>query len=102
MAAEDRVEPLANPTRSVGGALPCDAFSCHSPPPAAPGHGPIAGAARRLVFTDIPVLDDEGNPVLDEEGNLVSMFEVLADSAFALRRTSRRSAPYWNRPRRPK
>jgi hypothetical protein len=46
----------------------------------APGHGPILGAAGRFVFTDIPVLDDEGNPVLDEDGNPVTMFEVLADS----------------------
>ena len=46
----------------------------------APGHGPILGAAGRFVFTDIPVLDDEGNPVLDEDGNPVSVFEVLADS----------------------
>ena len=46
----------------------------------APGHGPILGAAGRFVFTDIPVLDEEGNPVLDEDGNPVSTFEVLADS----------------------
>ena len=32
------------------------------------------------MFTDIPVLDEEGNPVLDEDGNPVSTFEVLADS----------------------
>lgn len=46
----------------------------------APGHGPILGAAGRFVFTDIPVLDEEGNPVLDEDGFPVTIFEVLADS----------------------
>ena len=43
------------------------------------GHGPILGAAGRFVFTDIPVLDEEGNPVLDEDSFPVGS-EVLADS----------------------
>lgn len=46
----------------------------------AKGSGPVLGAAGRIVFTDIPLLDEEGNPVLDEEGNPVFEFTLLADS----------------------
>jgi hypothetical protein len=46
----------------------------------AKGRGPVLGAAGRIVFTDIPVLDEEGNPVLDEDGHPISEFTLLADS----------------------
>lgn len=46
----------------------------------AKGIGPVGGAAGRFVFTDIPVLDEEGNPLLDEDGNPISEFTLLADS----------------------
>ncbi len=46
----------------------------------AKGKGPVLGAAGRIAFTDIPVLDEEGNPVLDEDGHPISEFTLLADS----------------------
>lgn len=46
----------------------------------AKGHGPILGATGRIVFTDVPVLDENGNPVLDENGDPTFVFSVLADS----------------------
>ena len=46
----------------------------------AKGRGPVLGGAGRVVFTDIPLFDEEGNPILDEEGNPVSEFTLLAES----------------------
>jgi hypothetical protein len=50
----------------------------------ATGRGPVLGATGRVVFTDIPLFDEEGNPILDEEGNPVSEFTLLAESGLSV------------------
>lgn len=45
----------------------------------AKGQGPILGQTGRIVFTDVPVLDENGNPVLDEDGFPIFEFTLLAE-----------------------
>ena len=48
-----------------------------------PGHGPVLGAAGRLVLLFTPVLDGTGNPVLDEDGFPVFDVEVISERGVA-------------------
>lgn len=45
-----------------------------------PGHGPVFGAAGRLVLMFTPVLDGAGNPVLDEDGFPIFDVDVISES----------------------